>query len=732
VEHPAVGDQLGSLKSRHGKTPWLCDPLVPDLSGEVDACLPWPAVRTRPVEQVVAPLSSDDGKAIIARMRALRIAPWVVVAATAGSLVWALWLDSMATGHETPAWKIAVWSVATFASSGVGLVLATRRGSNPVGWLLLANGLVLAAMGTADSVARYAVLAHPGALPGAAWAVLVNERAWPLLFVFVTAIAWVFPDGRLPSPRWRPYAIAAAASYTVLIVLSFLAAERFSDDYAHVSSPLPEVSESILGIPLLISGVGALAALVGGALAVRTRLRRSSGVEHQQVKWLAFAAVLIPAAVVVCLVEIAITGEDGPGTGIAVVVALTAIPAAVGIAVMRYRLYEIDRLINRTLVYVGLSASLAAVFAAVSLSLGVAIGSGSTLSTAAATLAVALLFGPLRKRVQLLVDRRFDRARYEGLRTVERFLADLWEGRAAPEAIEAVLAQALGDPGLQLLFRLPAGEVDVDATGRVVHGAGGEDRARTPVRRGTIPLATVVHDPALGERPDLLESVIGAAGLAIEIARLGVEARRQLAEVEESRARIVTAGYEERRRLERDLHDGAQQRLVSIGLALRHAQGQLPAQSAAARTLDSTVDELARAIAELRELARGVRPAGLDDGLARALGDLVSRSRLRTTVEVTGERFEDKLETAAYFVASEALANAAKHAGASHVVLRAERQNGTLVVSVDDDGVGGAVPSEGSGLSGITDRVAALGGRVTVVSPPGRGTVVTAELPCES
>ena len=252
------------------------------------------------------------------------------------------------------------------------------------------------------------------------------------------------------------------------------------------------------------------------------------------------------------------------------------------------------------------------------------------------------------------------------------------------------------------------------------------------MRRGALSLGTVVHDPALGERPDLLDSVIGAAGLAIEIARLRVEVRRQLAEVEESRARIVTAGYEERRRLERDLHDGAQQRLVSIGLALRHAQAQLPTGSAPAATLDATVAELARAIEELRELARGVRPAGLDDGLAHALRELASRSRLRTSVEVTEERFGDTIETAAYFVASEALANAAKHAGASHVLLRAARSNGSLVVSVDDDGVGGAAPSGGSGLAGMADRVAALGGVVTVVSPAGRGTVVTAELPCGS
>ena len=129
------------------------------------------------------------------------------------------------------------WFVATFASTGVGLVLATRRASNPIGWLLLGNGLVLAAMGLADSFAGYAVLAHPGALPGGAWAVLFSERAWPLLFVFVTAIAWVFPDGRLPSPRWRPFAIAAAASYAGLVVLSLLAAERFSEDFARTSEP---------------------------------------------------------------------------------------------------------------------------------------------------------------------------------------------------------------------------------------------------------------------------------------------------------------------------------------------------------------------------------------------------------------------------------------------------------------------------------------------------------------
>ena len=193
----------------------------------------------------------------------------------------------------------------------------------------------------------------------------------------------------------------------------------------------------------------------------------------------------------------------------------------------------------------------------------------------------------------------------------------------------------------------------------------------------------------------------------------------------------MTAGYEERRRLERDLHDGTQQRLVSIGLALRHVQGRLPTSSREAEELDASVAELGDAIGELRELARGVRPAGLDDGLGSALRELGSRSPLRVRIKATRERFDDRLETAAYFVASEALTNAAKHANASVVTVSAARRNGKLVVSIRDDGVGGAVTSEGSGLDGMSDRVAALGGSITLASPPGQGTIVTAELPCE-
>src|SRR5436190_1628054 len=481
-------------------------------------------------------------------MRAARVAPWIVVSLTVGVTAAASLLDALSSRSTEPEWLSFVFPLAVVMSTGVGLVVATRRRDNPIGWLLLANGFVLALNGLAANYATYGLLERPGSLPEAGWAVLFDQSGWPTVFAAFTAIAFVFPDGRLPSPRWRPIAFAAIVSFAVFLLLSSLRPGSFAKPFEAVSSPLPRLPEAIFIAPFTIGALGVL-----------------------------------------------------------------AIPLAIGVAVMRYRLYEVDRLINRTLVYLALSALLALTYAAVSLTLGVALGAGSTLPTAAATLAVALAFGALRSRVQRLVDRRFSRARYEGLRRVERYLVELRAGRAAPEATGDVLAEALGDPSLELFFWLPESDEHVDSSGRPARVVPDSRRDLTPVRRGSLLLGAVLHDRALSERPDLLESVIDAAGLAIEIGRLRAEVARRLAEVEQSRARIVPAGYEERRRLERDLHDGAQQRLISIGLALRHIQGQLPAPSREAGELDATVAELGEAIKELRELARGVRPARLDD-----------------------------------------------------------------------------------------------------------------------
>jgi signal transduction histidine kinase len=210
--------------------------------------------------------------------------------------------------------------------------------------------------------------------------------------------------------------------------------------------------------------------------------------------------------------------------------------------------------------------------------------------------------------------------------------------------------------------------------------------------------------------------------------------RRQLAEVEASRARIVAAGNDERRRIERDLHDGAQQRLVSIGLALRHAQHELGTASPerARHTLDGALAEVAVAIDELRELARGLPPSQLDGGLAPAFHELARRAPVPVEVDAPRERFSRDVEAAAYFIGCEGLTNAVKHAHATKILLSAGRRDRQLVVSIADDGVGGAIVGQGYGLRGLSDRIAALGGTLRIESAPGTGTTLTAELPCAS
>jgi signal transduction histidine kinase len=225
-----------------------------------------------------------------------------------------------------------------------------------------------------------------------------------------------------------------------------------------------------------------------------------------------------------------------------------------------------------------------------------------------------------------------------------------------------------------------------------------------------------------------------AASLAIEIARLRLEVRLQLAEVEESRARVVRAGYEERRRLERDLHDGAQQRLVTLGIVLRRLQRSLPREAQIlAPALDSAVGEIGSAIEDLRTIAAGVRPPRLDEGLAPALADLARTAPVTVVVRATDERLPAEVEAAAYFVACEAVTNAVKHASPSNVRVEAMMISGALRLVVVDDGVGGAtVAGGGTGLSGLTDRVEAQGGTLLIHSPPGAGTRIEAEIPCGS
>jgi signal transduction histidine kinase len=298
-----------------------------------------------------------------------------------------------------------------------------------------------------------------------------------------------------------------------------------------------------------------------------------------------------------------------------------------------------------------------------------------------------------------------------------------------PGGVRDALARALGDSELRLAYWVPERNGFVDVAGRPVELSADA----TVVERGGRRIAALEHDPALSEQPELLEAVGAAAALALENERLNAELRARLEDLRASRARIVEAAELERRRVERNLHDGAQQRLVSIAMALGLMERKLETDPEAAKPiLQDAREDLATALQELRELSQGIHPSLLTErGLEAALGELPLRTPVPLELEFSiEERLPVQVEAAAYYVVSEALANVTKYAQATAVRVRVDRVDGNALVEVADDGVGGADSSRGSGLSGLADRVEALGGRLALVSPVGRGTIVRAEIPC--
>ncbi len=664
-----------------------------------------------------------------------RLLAWLVAAVSIGLVGLSLVLDQIASRGGVPGtgsrWLYPFLFVAVAGPALVGATLAARRSGNRVAWILLLGGLLVAVPLAAEPYAKIALLAHPGSLPAGAWAGLISDSFWPFFFAGPLALAYTFPDGRLAAPRWRPFALVAAVSIPLLVLLVAAMDDPLGPPFGAVGSPLPFTLPGPESIRTPV-WLALFATIIAGAVSLRARYRGSAGVERLQLRWLLWAALLVPAGFAGCLVWGAIAGEGGDLVLADLLAAQAAAALAVGVAVSRHGLYEIDRLINRTLVYAVLTALLGACFGGVTIAAGVIAGRGSSWTTAAATLAVALVFRPLRSRVQALVDRYFDRARYEGLALVRSFEAAVREGHVAPEDVGATLAAALGDSRAELLFWLPETETYVDATGSPPDQAP-DGRARTEATRRGTRLGLLLHDPALSERRDLLASVLAAAGLTIEIARLRVEVKTQLAHVEASRERIVEAGYAERHRLERDLHDGAQQRLVSLGLHLRRLQRSLPRQARiVGPALGEAVDEIGHAITDLRQLAAGVRPARLDEGLPAALADLARGIPIEVEVKAEPERLPPSIEAAAYFVACEALTNAAKHASASRVAITTCRDGDRFVISVQDDGVGGAKQRRGTGLAGLNDRVEAHGGQMRIESSRDAGTLIEAVLPCAS
>jgi signal transduction histidine kinase len=324
------------------------------------------------------------------------------------------------------------------------------------------------------------------------------------------------------------------------------------------------------------------------------------------------------------------------------------------------------------------------------------------------------------------------RSRLSRAAAVSDLVSRLGEAGRRPGLRDA-LADGLGDPTLSLAYWVPAQGRYVDTLGEPVDLNGADERGLTHVDHDGERVAVIRHDPALAEEPELLQGVAAAAALALENERLNVELRARVDELRASRARIVQAADDERRRLERDLHDGAQQRLVSLALNLRLAGAKLDSDPAEARELlDETARELGEATTELRELARGLHPAVLSDrGLRPALEALAGRAPVPVELgEPPAERLPAAVESASYFVVAEALTNVARYSGASRAQVSVSRSDGQVEVEVSDDGVGGADPEAGSGLRGLADRVAALDGSLEVISPRGGGTTIRAVIPC--
>jgi signal transduction histidine kinase len=317
------------------------------------------------------------------------------------------------------------------------------------------------------------------------------------------------------------------------------------------------------------------------------------------------------------------------------------------------------------------------------------------------------------------------RSRVAGAAAVSELVVRL--GGSRHHSLRDELAEALGDPSLELAYWTPTGWVDAEGAPFIV----AEGRASTPVEN----VALLVHDASVAEERELVSAVVGAAALALENERLAAELRASVKELRASRARIVNTADAARRAIERDLHDGAQQELVALALSLRLARTRVERDPAeAAKLLDAATRDLQAALQSLRELARGIHPAVLSDhGLGAALQALAQRFPFPVEIAaVPDERLPDAVEAAAYFVVAEAITNVARYAHANVATVSVERAGDDLVVTVTDDGIGGADPTAGSGLRGLADRVAALEGRLSVDSPAGRGTTVRATIPCPS
>lgn len=679
--------------------------------------------------------------------------------------------------------------IAALSFATVGALIIQRQPGNPIGWLLCLAGFGNGAFCWLGQYAQYSLVTSPGALPGGEIVFWFNLWAWPPVEAAVLLLLpLLFPTGRLPSARWRPLVWLAVAA-TLLIAVSLAFGPNQDDVLSEFENPflLPGATGllrvvSALGLALMpICLLGALAAPV-------SRFRRAQGPERQQLKWFAFGATLLILGFTAGTAAFLLgRSQDGLVSGLFQALAFPWVPIATGVAILRYRLYDIDLIINRTLVYVALTACVVGIYVFGVGYLGTLFRAGDNrLIALVVTGLVAVLFQPLREQVQRGVNRLLYGERDEPYTVLTR-LGQRLAGTLAPEDVLATIvgdvARALklphaaiwladgamlrlgatssGDPAhatvedaaaIALLRRADEGlaRVELPAHGpfAAALAAVGAELALPLAHGGTLVGALCLAPRRAGESFSvadrrLLRDLASHAGAAAQAVQLTVALRASLAALRQSRERLVTAQEEERRRIQRDLHDGLGPILASMRLRLEacldEAQETAPAL---ARNLERLHDLLGRASADIRRLVYDLRPPALDQlGLLPTLREYADRFGAEGGLAVTFTAEADLpipavAEVAILRVVQEALVNVQKHARASQVCVDLRQHEGWLLLAIRDDGVGLPAPGHdsrvGTGLASMRERVDLLGGSLEVASPPTGGTALVARIPLRS
>ncbi len=616
--------------------------------------------------------------------------------------------------------------------AAMGWVIQRARPGNVIGWLLLAHATLLTLSASIDIYAETSIVDHDGSLPGTALAAYASAASWPVWFAGLTAIAFVFPDGRLPSARWRRFAWGAVVAFAGFFAIALFDHERLDGDSARFSNPLPELPAAVMSLRFPLS-LGILFSLIGAALAIRTRLKRAVGTERLQVLWLAYAALALPGALLVCWFDAWLNAGEIGGLTLAGVVTMAAVvPLAIGIGILRYRLFDIELALNRTLVYGTLSICVAGLYVGVLTAASAAIGNRGAAGLLAAGL-IAVVIQPLHARLQRRVDRVVYGDRTQPYAALQRLTGKLQETLAPAEVVRTVVesvAEAL---------RLPYVAVELERDGAphaiVAHGTRGRgaiERRQLSYRgepEGTLAVEVPAGSQLVPADSQLLDDLVRHAGVAVQSVRL-------MEDVQRSRRELVTAREEERRRLRRDLHDGIGPTLAAMSLRLEVLRDHVG--EPAAEIVDTLSREVQEAIADIRRVVYALRPPVLDEyGLLPALTEQATRlTTSGSAVEVHGPDpmppLPAAVEVAAYRIALEAMTNAQRHGGGQRCTVTIAL-NGGLVVSVADDGAGFAPGARrGVGLTSMHERAAELGGTLAVSSAPATGTTVRATLPMGS